>query len=172
MPPASSADSVLRRRSATSLARAPSIPQRRRAEISAATAKRVAVVLRRGMRQSEFRSVEQHLSAHDLVCAPILAGQRKASAEGAVCGLIITGGDMEPSNVERDLIATAVAQMLERGAPVLAMSEAVPHVVEAAGGVYAGNAPLGVLVHGGVQLLETPKDVEDAFKLMAKSPSI
>lgn len=169
MPPATAID-IARRRAAASLARAPSIPQRKRADMAPSLARRVAVILRRGMRQSEFREIEAHLSANDLVCAPVLAGQRRANGEGPLCGLVVTGGDIEPSAAERDLIATAVKQAIERGAPVLALSEAVAHVVEAAGGLYAGQAPRGVLVHNGVRLLETSRDLEGAFRLMAKSP--
>jgi hypothetical protein len=160
-----------RRRAVAALVRAPRIPQRRR-ETTPETIKRAAVVLRRGMKQSEFRQIEAQLDAHDLTCLPVLAGQRRmAVSETPVCGFIITGGDMDPSNAERELIGDAVRDTIERDVPVLAMSEAVGMVLDAAGvqGAVAGGR--AILLHKGVRVLESAKDVDDAIKFMAKSPA-
>lgn len=175
MPTATRADaeqlpaSKARRRAAAALARPPSIPLRRPKDITTREMKRAAVILRRGMRQSEFRHVETELAEHDLICLPVLAGQRKTAApETPACGLIITGGDMKPTWDERDVITASVSEMLERGAPILAMSDAAELALEAAGEEAAPSATHGVLIHKGVRALKSQKDVSDAIKFMSK----
>lgn len=160
----------MRRRAVASLVRAPSIPPRRKDSLQTET-KRVAVVLRRGMRQGEFRHVEEQLDAHNLTCLPVLAGQRRMTvSDTPVCGFIVTGGDMDPSHAERDLIAATVRETLERDIPVMAMSEAVPLVLEAAGVHGAVAEGRGVLLQKDeVRVLETARGVAEAVKLMAKS---
>ena len=115
-----------RRTGISALVRAPSIPPRRKDSLMSET-KRVAVVLRRGMKQTEFRNVEEQLDMHNLTCLPVLAGQRRMTvSDTPVCGFIVTGGDMDPSHAERDLIMGTVRETLDRDIPVVAMSEAVP----------------------------------------------
>lgn len=159
-----------RRRAVASLVRAPSIPPRRKDSLMSET-KRVAVVLRRGMKQSEFRHVEEQLDQYNLVCLPVLAGQRRMTvADTPVCGFIVTGGDMDPSHAERDLIATTVRETMERDIPVAAMSDAVPLVLEAAGVKGAVAEGRGVLLHqDSVRVLESARGIVEAVKLMAKS---
>jgi hypothetical protein len=138
-----------------------------------AETKRVAVVLRRGMKQSEFRHIEEQLDAHNLICLPVLAGQRRMTVtDTPVCGFIVTGGDMDPSHAERDLIAATVRETIDRDIPVVGMSDAVPLVLEAAG-VQGAVAPgHSVLLHQeGVRVLESTRDIGDAVKLMAKAPA-
>lgn len=160
-----------RRRAVASLVRAPSIPPRRKDSLQTET-KRVAVVLRRGMKQSEFRHVEEQLDVHNLTCLPVLAGQRRMTvSDTPVCGFIVTGGDMDPTHAERDLIVSAVAETMERGVPVVALSEAVALVLEAAGVHGAVADGRAVLLHDGVRVLESAREIEDAVKLMAKSPA-
>jgi len=157
------------RRSAASLASVPKIPPRRR-ETAPGTQKRAAVVLRRGMKQSEFRHIEEQLDLHNLTSFAVLPGQRRmVMADTPVCGLIVTGGDMDPSHAERDLIVEAVQDTRARGMPVIAMSDAVGLVLEAAGvkGVVAEGR--SVMLHGEtVRVLESAKEVDEAIKLMAK----
>lgn len=159
-----------RRRAVASLVRAPSIPPRRKDSLMTET-KRVAVVLRRGMKQSEFRQVEEHLGEFNLTCLPVLAGQRRMTvADTPVCGFIVTGGDMDPSHAERDLILGTVRETLDRDIPVMAMSEAVPLVLEAAGVRGAVAQGRSVLLHGEeVRVLESARGIGEAVKLMAKS---
>jgi len=161
-----------RRHAVSALVRAPSIPPRRKDSLMSET-KRVAVVLRRGMKQSEFRHVEEELDLHNLTCLPVLAGQRRMTvSDTPVCGFIVTGGDMDPSHAERDLILSTVRETMDREIPVVAMSDAVPLVLEAAGvrGAVAGGR--SVMLHqGGVRVLETHRGIGEAVKLMAKAPS-
>jgi len=160
------------RRAVAALVRAPKIPQRKSATAPGVN-KRAAVVLRRGMKPLEFRQVEAQLDALQLTCLPVLPGQRKANiADTPVCGLIVTGGDMEPSPMERQMIEAVVLDMLDRKAPVLAMSDAASMVLEAAGLDAAAGEACAVLVHdGGVRVLSTPRQVDDAIKLIAKAPA-
>ncbi len=159
----------VRRRSAASLASVPKIPPRRR-ETAPGTQKRAAVVLRRGMKQNEFRRIEEQLDIHSLTSFAVLPGQRRmVMADTPVCGLIVTGGDMDPSHAERDLIVEAVQDTMARAMPVIAMSDAVSLVLEAAGvkGVVAEGR--GVMLHGdNVRVLESAKELDEAIKLMAK----
>ena len=159
-----------RRRAVASLVRAPSIPPRRKDSLMTET-KRVAVVLRRGMKQSEFRHVEEELDMHHLTCLPVLAGQRRMTvSDTPVCGFIVTGGDMDPSHAERDLIMSTVRETMDRDIPVVAMSEAVPLVLEAAGvkGAVAGGRSV-MLTRDNVRVLETHRGIGEAVKLMSKS---
>jgi hypothetical protein len=157
------------RRAVASLVRAPSIPPRRKDSIQTEI-KRAAVVLRRGMKQTEFRHVEEQLDLYNLTCLPVLAGQRRMTvSDTPVCGFIVTGGDMDPSHAERDLIMTSVRETMDRGVPVLAMSEAVPLVLEAAGVEGAVAEGCAVLLQdAGVRVLEKGAAINDAIKLMAK----
>lgn len=159
-----------RRHSVSALVRAPSIPPRRKDSLMTET-KRVAVVLRRGMKQSEFREVEEHLDMHSLTCLPVLAGQRRMTvSDTPVCGFIVTGGDMDPSHAERDLIMATVRETLDRAIAVVAMSDAVPLVLEAAGVKGAVAEGRGVMLHqDSVRVLNSPRELADAVKLMAKS---
>jgi hypothetical protein len=159
-----------RRRAVASLVRAPSIPPRRKDSLMTET-KRVAVVLRRGMKQSEFRHVEEQLDMHNLTCLPVLAGQRRMTvSDTPVCGFIVTGGDMDPSHAERDLIMTTVRETMDRDIPVVAMSEAVPLVLEAAGVQGAVAEGRSVMLHqANIRVLDSSREVADAVKLMAKS---
>jgi hypothetical protein len=159
-----------RRHAVASLVRAPSIPPRRKDSLQSET-KRVAVVLRRGMKQSEFRYVEEQLDMHNLTCLPVLAGQRRMTvADTPVCGFIITGGDMDPSHAERDLILSTVRETMDREIPVMAMSDAVPLVLEAAGVQGAVAQGSSVLLHqDDVRVIHSSREIGDAVKLMAKS---
>jgi len=159
-----------RRHAVSALVRAPSIPPRRKDSLMTET-KRVAVVLRRGMKQSEFRHVEEQLDEHHLTCLPVLAGQRRMTvADTPVCGFIVTGGDMDPSHAERDLIQSTVRETLERDIPVMAMSDAVPLVLDAAGVRGAVAEGRSVLLHkDNVRVLESARGIAEAVKLMAKS---
>ena len=161
-----------RRHAVSALARAPSIPPRRKDSLMTET-KRVAVVLRRGMKQSEFRDEEEQLDMHNLTCLPVLAGQRRMTvSDTPVCGFIVTGGDMDPSHAERDLIMSTVRETLDRHIPVVAMTEAVPLVLEAAGvkgAVVKGRSVM--LQQDNVRVLNSARELADAVKLMAKAPA-
>ncbi|HRP10763.1 MAG TPA: hypothetical protein PLK37_07010 [Terricaulis sp.] len=166
------ADSSIRARAGISaLARAPSIPRRNQREISQANAKRLAIVLRRGMKQSEFRSIEALMDAHTLVSLPVLASQRRGpSIETPVCGVVITGGDMMPSPQERELIQDTVRHARERSVPVLALSDAATLALEAAGMVGGVAADHAVLIGDEVRVLSTRREIEDAIKQISRLP--
>jgi hypothetical protein len=77
---------------------------------------------------------------------------------------------MDPSHAERDLIMATVRETLDRDIPVVAMSEAVPLVLEAAGVQGAVAEGRGVMLRrDGVRLLNSRRELADAVKLMAKS---
>ena len=161
---------LTRRRAAASLARAPHIPRRKNA-IESPVTKRAAVVLRRGMRPLEFRQVEQQMDALNLVSLPVLPGQRKMHiTETPVCGLVVTGSDIDPSPVEREMIEQAVRHVRGNGGPVLAFSDAVGLVLEAAGLPPLKSKAAAVLIHDGAHALTTPAQIENAMKLISKSP--
>jgi len=172
MSTADAADPSIRaRKGIAALTRAPAIPRRNQREISQANAKRLAIVLRRGMKQSEFRHVESQMDMHSLISLPVLAAQRRgAGVEAPVCGVVITGGDMMPSPAERELIQDTVRHARERGVAVLALSDAATLALEAAGmvgGVAAGHA---VLIADDVRVLSTRREIEDAIKQISKLP--
>jgi hypothetical protein len=155
------------RRAVAALARAPAIPRRRAAEAPAPS--RAAIILRRGMRPLEFRRIEDLLDRFSIVSLPIVPGQRKGSLTDApVCGLIITGSDLDVSTIERDMIATAVADMAARGRPILAFTDGVDLVFEALGREPPRGEYQAVLVGAEDRVLTTTRQVEDAFKAMAK----
>lgn len=159
------------RHSVASLARAPAIPRRNQREISQANAKRLAIVLRRGMKQSEFRHVEAQMDAHSLISLPVLAAQRRGpGVEAPVCGVVITGGDMMPSPAERELIQDTVRHARERGVTVLALSDAATLALEAAGFVGGVAADHAVLIGDEVRVLSTRREIEDAIKQMSRLP--
>jgi hypothetical protein len=124
------------------------------------------------MRPLEFRQIEQQMEALNLVSLPVLPGQRKMHVtETPVCGLIITGSDLDPANIERNMIETAVRHVLDRGGPVLAFSDAASLVLDAAGLPAMKGEATAVLVHeSGATALTTASQIENAMKLMAKSP--
>lgn len=172
MSTADAADPSLRaRKGIAALARAPSIPRRNQREITQANAKRLAIVLRRGMKQSEFRHVESQMDAHALVSLPVLAAQRRgAGVEAPVCGVVITGGDMMPSPAERELIQETVRHARERDVPVLALSDAASLALEAAGIVGGVAADHAVLIGADVKVLSSRREIEDAIKQIARLP--
>jgi len=163
--------SAAKRQSVAVLTRAPKIPRRKSTE--ATGIKRAAVVLRRGMRPLEFRQVEDQLEKHGLSSLPVLPGQRKMHvADVPVCGLIVTGADVDVTHAERDMIEEAVRIVMQRGGPVLAFSDAAEMVLEAAGLERPTGEAVAILVHNGVRALASQKAIEDAIKLIAKSPIV
>lgn len=154
------------RRTVAALMRTPSIPRRRSTE--APVLKRAAIILRRGMRPLEFRRVEDLLEQYGVSSLPIVPGQRKGSGDAPICGLIVTGSDIDASVMERDMIEAAVCDVAARGRPILAFSDGAPLVFEALGREAPQGAYLAVLVDDDVKVLTTQRQVEDAFKAMAK----
>ncbi len=172
MSTADAADPMLRaRKGISALTRAPAIPRRNQREIAQANAKRLAIVLRRGMKQSEFRHVEAQMDEHSLVSLPVLAAQRRgASVESPVCGVVITGGDMMPSPQERELILDTVRHARERDVPVLALSDAASLALEAAGIVGGVAQDHSVLIGEEVRVLSSRREIEEAIKQIARLP--
>lgn len=177
MPKASHASpdpsSASSRRALAALTRAPTIPVRK-TRLAPIAAKRAAVVLRRGMRPLEFRRIEEALEAQSLTCVPVIVGQRRNTlADTPVCGLIVTGGDLEPSAAERDMILDSVSDMLARGAPVIALSNAIELVAEAAAVDQRPKGEAhGMLVHDGVRFLDSAPQLNAAIKKMAGAPEV
>jgi len=158
--------------SAAQLARVPSVPRRR--VVQPVSHKRAAVVLRRGMRPLEFRQVEEQMELLGLVSLPVLPGQRKMHVTSTpVCGLIVTGSAFEASLIERAMIEEAVRHAHSVGAPILALSDAAPLVLDALDMKLAEAAPgVGLLVHTEDQVIATSAHIGRALKVMAKSPEV
>lgn len=174
MSTADAADSMIRARTGISaLTRAPAIPRRNQREIAQANAKRLAIVLRRGMKQAEFRHIESLMDQHTLVSLPVLAAQRRGPGlESPVCGVVITGGDMMPSPAERDLIQDTVRHARSRDVPVLALSDAAALALEAAGvtGGVAADHAVYIAAPDDVRVLSTQREIEDIIKQISRLP--
>lgn len=160
------------RRVVAQLAQAPRIPRRR--NIEPVSQKRAAVVLRRGMRPLEFRQVEEQMEALGLISLAVLPSQRKLQITSTpVCGLIVTGSDLDASLIERAMIDEVVHHVRNAGAPVLALSDAAPLVLEALDMAQTEEpAAAGVLIHHRAQPLETCAHIERALKVIAGSPEV
>lgn len=155
------------RRSISALTRAPKIPSRK--AVSAPAVKRIAVVLRRGMRPLEFRRIEDALADHNAMCLPLVVGQRRTSlADTPVCGLIVTGGDIDPTAAEIEVIEDAVREMRERGVPIMALTNAMTMVAEVAGvDLGAASDAHGVVLGESVRVLDGAHQLSAAVKQMA-----
>jgi len=159
------------RRSVAALTRVPSIPRRNQREAMQGVQKRAAIVLRRGMKQTEFRHVEAQLAKHMLTSLPVLVAQKRgAVADTPVCGLIVTGGDMAPTQAEHDMILDAVRVVRERDLPVLALSDAAALACEALNIDLQEGGALALLIDGDVRPLTTQREIDDAIKLIARAP--
>lgn len=174
MPPAApaAAPAMSRaRRAAAALARAPSIPVRKPRDHSAAATKRAAIVLRRGMKPTEFRHLESQFEAHELGSLPVVVAQKRGTvAETPVCGLVVTGGDMQPTHAEREMILDAVRVVRERGLPVLALSDAAALACEALGLDLAEGGALALFIDAEARPLKTQREIDEAIKFIARAP--
>jgi hypothetical protein len=163
-------------RSVTVRASAAGRAARRRAQLSLISAakglpKHAAVVLRRGMRREEFNDVEAQLQAHNVRWTAAPARSVIASKPGpAICGLVVTGADASPTAREHEAIAATVGDCVARGVPILALSDAVDLVLDAAGLEAAPEEHRGILLCNGVQILETGDDITGAVEQMAGAP--
>lgn len=146
--------------------------KRTRADI-ARDAKRAAVVLRPGMRQSEFRRVELRMDRNDLTSLPIIVGARDKRCEipdTPLCGLIVTGSNTVLHPGERKSLVEIVRDAAERGMPILAMSDSAPLVLAASGHEPPSEPHKAVLVSANVVALKSKRDVDHAIDMMALSP--
>ncbi len=135
-------------------------------------AKRAAVILRRGMRQSEFRLLGAEFGARALTITPVLAGPNgdREAKRPDLCGLVVTGADGMPSPSELHTIDRAVRDMVARKLPVLALTEAVEPVLRAAGYAPAEEGVLAALiVNGELTLCRTQKELGAAIDVIAKT---
>ncbi len=135
------------------------------------SAKRAAIVLRRGMRQLEFRRVEQRLDRNNLTSLPIVVGARSAIIPETLCGLIVTGSSAVSHPEERANLATIIRDAVDRDVPVLAMSDSAPLALAAAG--LPTDSPQGsaVLIDGSVTMLSSRREIDSAIDTMAGSAS-
>lgn len=148
-------------------------PTKRTKDDIARTAKRAGVVLRRGMREDEYRRVEMRLNENDLTTMPIIIGQGSkgpAVPDAPLCGLIVTGSEAVVHPEARESLSSIVRDAAERKVPILAMSDAVPLVLEAIG----REAPRGrcnaILVgKTTVTGLTTRREIDTAIDDMAAS---
>lgn len=130
-------------------------------------AKRAAIVLRRGMRQPEFRRVEQRLDRNNLTSLPIVVGTKHATIPETLCGLIVTGSSAVSHPDERACLSTIIRDAVEREVPVLAMSDAAPLALAATGFGCDGQNASAVLIDGSVTLLSNRREVDRAIDTMA-----
>lgn len=135
--------------------------------------KRAAVVLRRGMRQAEFHSVEARLNRNHLSSLAVLVGTNGKGAsvpDAPLCGLIVTGSDSATHAVERAVLIEVVRDALGRELPVLAISDAVPLALSAAGMEPPSSPHQAVLIGDEVRALQAHVDIERAIDSMATAP--
>jgi hypothetical protein len=135
-------------------------------------AKRVGVVLRKGMRQTEFRRIDMRMSQHDLATAPIvIGGKNSALTDTALCGLIVTGSDAICHPAEVEQLAGLIRAARERTVVVVALSNAAP-IALAAMGLQPTEGNFGVLIDGATATaLTTQRDADRAIDLLARSPA-
>lgn len=135
--------------------------------------KRAAVVLRPGMRQSEFRRVEVRMSRNHLSSLPIIIGANAKHAgvpDAPLCGLIVTGSDAVTHPTERAGLFEIVRDAMERDVPVLAISDAAPLALSAAA-CEPPRAPFqAVLIRDEVHGLAARADIDRAIDMMAAAP--
>ena len=134
-------------------------------------AKRAAVVLRRGMRQTEFRRLEMSMDRNNMSTLPIVVGNKKADVPETVCGLIVTGSSAVAHPDERLCLAEIVRTAIDRQLPVLAMSDAAPLVLGVSGLDQVDDRHSAVLISGEVRLLKSRRDIDQAIDMMAASPT-
>jgi hypothetical protein len=157
------------------LARSLSIGPKKRskADISRC-AKRAAVVLRRGMRQADFRRIEMRLDRNELASLPIIVGPGGRAGlvpDTPLCGLIITGSDGVVHADERRSLEDIVRNAADRDVPILAMSDAAPLALAAAGREPIEGNPGAVLIGRSVSVLSSRSDIDKAIDRMAAAPT-
>lgn len=135
--------------------------------------KYVAIVLRPGMRQSEFRRIERRLARHKLASLPVLVGAsgRKNPPNAPICGMIVVGSHAPVRPHEQSDLAAAVRDASERAAPILALSDAAPLALNALGEPEPEKPLTAVLITDGVKTLAAQSDIDRAVDLIAASPA-
>ena len=135
--------------------------------------KRAAVVLRPGMRQSEFRRVDLRLDRNHLAKLPIFVGanaRRVSVPDAPLCGLVVTGSDGVAHRAECAGLAEIVRDALDRKVPILALSDAAP-IALAAAGCEPPTAPhQAIFIGDGVEGLSARADIDRAIDMMAALP--
>jgi hypothetical protein len=125
------------------------------------------------MKQEEYHAVERKLKANKLVPSPVLnasiRGGLSNGADGSACGLVVLGSSLEPTRTEREIIFESVRRAGAVGLPVLALSDAVDLVLDAAGFCGAPDEHTGIVLHEGVRILESEADLDDAIRSMAQA---
>jgi hypothetical protein len=170
-----SSDEIVLRKSTfkpSALAQSLSVGRTKKSRVDAgAEIKRAAIVLRRGMRQNEFRRIEMRMTHNSLSSLPIVIGNRRSEVPETVCGLIVTGSSAIAHAEERSCLAEIIREALGRQLPVLAISDATPIVLGEAGYEQPDGEHAAVLVGEGVQVLKSRRDIDQAIDMMAASPT-
>ncbi|MBI1187221.1 MAG: hypothetical protein GC206_07810 [Alphaproteobacteria bacterium] len=118
------------------------------------------------MRVDDYRRLEAEAATRAVSCLPVIAGDSRSRgwpAEG-VCALIVTGSDHRPSQQERAQIDAAVRHAVRARIPTLAMSDGGDLALAAAGFELPTEQENAVLIHRGVEVLETDACVQDALE--------
>jgi hypothetical protein len=84
--------------------------------------------------------------------------------DGGLAGLVAPGGHLADDAAAASALDKAVNTARAEGLPVMAFGDSVPRVLLSLGYEPPPNLPPGVLVHGGVRILETAEDVRDAVR--------
>lgn len=158
----------------SALARAIRIaPTKQRQQDIARMAKRIAVVLRPGMKQDEFRCIDLRLTRNKLITLAVLTGNKAARPpDTPLCGLIITGSDAVTHPAQRRRLEQLVNDARQRDLPVLALSDSAMLALGASGFETEDETDhRAVLIDDGVTWLHSRRDVDRAIDALARSPA-
>ncbi len=146
-------------------------PQKRTKADEVREIRRAAIVLRRGMRPTEFRNVETALDRNNVMKLPIVVGDNRSVVPDALCGLIVTGADSVAHPVERARLAAIIREAVRREVPVLAISDAAPVALAACSLDRGEENHAGILIDGAVTVLADPRQIDRAIDTIAHSPA-
>lgn len=143
-------------------------PRKRRA---LAVPKCVGLVLRPGMKQREFRRVEQRLDRNRLASLPVIVGAsaKRSTLNTPICGLVVVGSDAALRAEDQHGLESIVRDAIERQAPVLALSDAVPIALSALGEPLLERDCAGVLINKRVERLAYA-DIDRAIDRIGAGP--
>lgn len=134
-------------------------------------AQRAAVVLRPGMRPTEFRRVEEHLERNNLARVPvtIVGGKLPDLPSGPLAAMVVTGTTASPHLNEVRALQAVVQAAANRDIPILALTDAAFEVTRALGQPFPAAMPAGVLISGDLKPLKTFEEVGNAIDEMSRA---
>lgn len=142
-------------------------PRKRRRAATDPESKCVAVVLRPGMRQREYRRVERRLEKNRMTTIPVIVGApaKRAGASPPICGVIIVGSKGMARRADQSGLEAVVQDAAERDTPILALSDAGPLALAALGKAAPDEPCAGVLIGDDIEPLKA-EDIDRAIDRM------